>query len=220
MSEGPKFDAGRLRMLAVDLNETDARILERVAYQLDIEAKRYEESEKLQEIGKSAMESIAEMVAALDCDYERLEELREMRDTFKASTGKRDDIDAQRLWDAQYDEEADELVELEKAAGECKDRDEANERIQQDPLSLQVRSGWYTPGNRSDSSDHEPAEEFEILLSTGGPATRIIGELDESGEPTRARLQAQDWGTVWTDYVQADQDTLLSYCRCFYFGEG
>ncbi len=55
---------------------------------------------------------------------------------------------------------------------------------------------------------------------TGGPATRIIGELNEHGEPTRARLQVQDWGTPWTDYRGGDQETLLTYARCFYFGEG
>ena len=58
-----------------------------------------------------------------------------------------------------------------------------------------------------------------ILLGTGGPATRIVCELDD-GEPTRARLQAQDWGTPWTDYIGGDSETLLTYCRCFYFGEG
>jgi hypothetical protein len=41
-------------------------------------------------------------------------------------------------------------------------------------------------------------------------------------EPTRARIQAQDWFTQWTDYMgdAISQDDLLIYCRQFYFGEG
>ena len=96
-----------------------------------------------------------------------------------------------------------------------KTREEAREEIEQDPLSVQVRSGWYGPGE-----DPGAPEEFEILLATGGPAVRIIGELDQYGQPTRARLQSQDWGTPWTDYLGADRDVLLAYCGVFYFGEG
>lgn len=98
------------------------------------------------------------------------------------------------------------------------DEDEARERIQEDALSVEVRSDWYTPGCGADDNARKPAE-FQILLCTGGPACRIIGELDEHGEPDRARIQHQDWGTPWTDYFDTDSDTLLAYCRCFYFGE-
>ena len=94
-------------------------------------------------------------------------------------------------------------------------REEARKEIEQDPLSVQVRSGWYSPGEEPGSP-----EEFEILLATGGPAVRIIGELDQYGQPTRARLQSQGWGTPWTDYLGADMATLLTYCGVFYFGEG
>jgi hypothetical protein len=61
--------------------------------------------------------------------------------------------------------------------------------------------------------------QFVILLSTGGPASRIQGELS-NGEPRRAWLEVQDWGTPWTQYFGIKQDTLLAYARCFYFGEG
>lgn len=101
-----------------------------------------------------------------------------------------------------------------RSVKEYPDEDDARQRINEDALSVQIRSGWYTPGETP-----EP-EEFEILLSTGGPATRIIGELDESREPYRARLQCQDWFTPWTDvYIQDATDTLLDYARCFYYGE-
>lgn len=97
------------------------------------------------------------------------------------------------------------------------ERDEDRERIREDPLSVQVREGWHNPGE-----DGEVVE-FEILLGTGGPATRIIGDLNGHGEPVRAVMQSQDWGTLWTtlhNTTEDERDLLLDYCRCFWFGEG
>lgn len=101
---------------------------------------------------------------------------------------------------------------------ESKDEDEqekAREEIQEDPLEVSIRSGWYSPG-----SEHE-AEEYLILLCTGGPAVRIIGELGAHNEPETARLQYQDWFTPWEEYVleHEEYETLLTYARQFYFGD-
>lgn len=96
-----------------------------------------------------------------------------------------------------------------------KAREAAREEIEQDPLSVQVRSGWHSLGE-----DPGAPDEFEILLATGGPAVRIIGELNQYGDPTHARLQTQNWFTPWTDYVAAERDVLLTYCAVFYFGGG
>ena len=93
--------------------------------------------------------------------------------------------------------------------------DAARQTIDEDPLSVEVRCGWYSPGA---AEEHRDPEEFCILLGTGGPATRIIGTLLH-GEAESARLQAQDWGTPWTDYRGADEAVLLDYARCFWFGE-
>jgi hypothetical protein len=94
-------------------------------------------------------------------------------------------------------------------------REEAEQTIHEDPLSVEVRSPWYTPG----SEPGEP-EEFMILLCTGGPACRIIGKLDQHGEPETARIEYQDWGIPWTEYrLNRDKEkTVLTYCRQFYFG--
>lgn len=81
------------------------------------------------------------------------------------------------------------------------------------PLSVEFRSGWVT--NRKDM---EP-EEFMILLSTGGPALRIVGSIDNHGIPSDCALEYQDWGTPWTEYFGVDHDLLQTYCECFYFGE-
>lgn len=159
--------------------------------------------ESLKETGRGAAAAIVGMVAALECDYDRLDELRALKE------------DAQPNDTAMDADDVEELAELEAAAGECKDREEAETRIQEDALSVEVRSDWHTP--------HDVAEapfEFKILLTTGGPAVRIMGELDEHGQPDRAWLEVQDWGTPWTRYFDIEQDTLLAYARCFYFGEG
>jgi len=96
------------------------------------------------------------------------------------------------------------------------EREQAQQEIQEDPLSVEVRSGWYTPGE-----EHEPAE-YMILLCTGGPACRIIGDLGSHNEPENARIEYQDWGTPWTRYnedTQEDREAMLTYARQFYYGE-
>lgn len=159
-----------------------------------------EEPDYAKEQAQAQYESICEMVAALDVDYDRLEELRTERDGLTE--------EELRDWP-----DSGELSEMEDAAGDCKSQDDAQERIQEDPLSVQVRSDWVNPGE-----DMEACE-FEILLCTGGPAVRIRGELDDFKEPISARIEHQDWGTQWTPYHGAEQATLLAYCQQFYFGE-
>jgi hypothetical protein len=165
--------------------------------------------EQLQEIGACAYSCIEEMVAALECDYDRLEELR----------GERDDYESGPIlagvpvkWAEQYPDEAAELAELEAAAGDCESREDAEQRITEDPLSLEFRSGWVT--NR----DEMEPEEFCLLLSTGGPAVRIVGEIRD-GQAHNPRLEAQDWFTQWTEYRGYETSVLETYCNCFYFGE-
>jgi hypothetical protein len=175
-----------------------------------------EQKQELQDIGKSAYNAIAEMVAALDCDYDRLEELREERDNYTIDEDEDEEApdgpgyanDAE-AWAGENADDAEELKALEEAAGECESREDAIERIMEDPLSLRIF------GERVNGEWE--ADRFEILLSTGGPATRIMGELDSNNEPCHAYLEAQDWGTQWTEYFGGERDTLLAYCRCFCF---
>lgn len=152
--------------------------------------------------------SVAAMVAALNVDYDRLEELRdELADLTKTPR-----LRAEQEW---RKENGNELAQLEADAGECKDADQARERIQEDALDVQYRSTWQSVG------EELKAYEFSILLCTGGPAVRIIGELNEHMEPYRTWIEYQDWGTSWMmlDSTHYSQDTLLEYCQCFYFGE-
>ena len=151
---------------------------------------------ELKKIGMGAMDSIRGMVEALECDYERLEELREEKSA------------------AEFPEDNSELNDLQMAAGECTDRDDAEKRIQDEAISVEYRSGWSTSPN-----DMVP-EEFCILLTIGRPGVRIIGDLNEDGEATSACLEVQDWGTRWTEHIVNcdDYDAIMSYCRCHYLG--
>lgn len=179
-------------------------------------AEKKTDAENLQEIGRNAYASIEAMVDALHCDYDRLEELTDEREALvdDVETAEGDDKAEAETALASWDEvDGEELTALKALAGDCNSEDEARERIQEDALSIEVRSGWTPLG------DTLTADEFMILLSTGGPATRIVGEIDEYGEPRRAWLEVQDWFQPWTRYFNAEQDVLLAYAQCFYFGE-
>lgn len=147
---------------------------------------------------------------------------------------------ARRQGQAQFDS-IKEMVEALNAAHESEDVtsgaiDKAREAIQDDALSIQVRSGWYQPG--ASDEDRSPAE-YEILLCTGGPACRIVGRLSEHGEPETAQMEVQDWFQPWTpirpvagmtgskgskrDPLRPTYDSepvMLEYARCFWFGDG
>lgn len=98
--------------------------------------------------------------------------------------------------------------------------EDAEQAIRDDPLSIQVRTDWH---DVVAAPDETPATEFNILLCTGGPAVRLIGELTTYGEPDSVRVEVQDWGTPWTELrglTEEEEAALLSYCRVFYSGEG
>jgi hypothetical protein len=108
--------------------------------------------------------------------------------------------------------------ELCKAMDIEPERSESGEQaILEDPLSVMVRDGWRSPSGQVD----EGPEEYEILLSTGGPATRIIGKLNKYSEPETASLQVQDWFVPWQEWRGEgfSEETLLTYARCFYYGD-
>ena len=94
--------------------------------------------------------------------------------------------------------------------------DGARERSEQDALCVEVRSDWHSPSE----DGNKAGGEYNILLTTGGPAARIIGDY-ESGQPTTARFEFQDWFTPWTAaHTTTEQNAvMLEYAQCFYFGE-
>lgn len=106
---------------------------------------------------------------------------------------------------------------------EYTDVDAVRERAQESALSVEVRGPWHVPG----SDGGARLDEYRILLSTGGPALQIVGEIGDHGEPDgEPTMQIQDRGTPWTDYYPdtaraADDwdDALGWFVGCFYFGE-
>jgi hypothetical protein len=109
------------------------------------------------EQAKAQMSYINNCVAALGCDYDRLAELKSSEKS---------------------DKENDELNDLETAAGEYESREDAERAIYETPLSIEVRSDWQNIG------EELVATNFTILLCTGGPACRIVGELDDKNTRT------------------------------------
>ena len=107
-------------------------------------------------------------------------------------------------------------------------QDEIRESVLNSALSVEFRSGWYS--SPESIADLKP-EEFKILLSWGGPACRIIGNLDQYSQPTDIEIQYQDWGTPWESLqlnphyaglnvnITDDIEALEWFCNCFYFGE-
>ena len=169
------------------------------------------------EQAKAQLESIVEMVRALDREA--------AAEDYAATLGREKCLGLL----ADYEDKPDDIDELRELVANGLgrdtlddddfefDEDEARERIQEDPLEVSVRSGWYPIG-----SDETAPEEFKILLCTGGPAVRIVGELDAFMQPFAARLQYQDWFTPWEDYHidnEEDEKALLTYCQQFYFGD-
>lgn len=167
--------------------------------------------DNLDEIGKGALSAIRCMVDALECDYDRLEELKDERSEWVSNDGGDDDEQERTVadWANEFPDEAAELAELEADAGDCSDADDARQRIEEDPLSIEYRSDW------QDNKDELVASEVCILLTTGGPAVRIIADL-EDGTISSPRLEVQDWGTPWTHYYEEGvADVLQAYCEVF-----
>lgn len=112
------------------------------------------------------------------------------------------------------------------------DHESAECAIRENALSVEVRSGWYDPNGHDQTLQDKPFE-YRILLCTGGPAVQIRGELSQHGEPITAHLEVQDWLIPWAMFypktnrvpydtggnVRNPKEILLTYARCFYFGE-
>jgi len=135
------------------------------------------------------------------------------------STSEQDTERAEEQAKAQLECIRELVAALEEAEADIGDRtgeerDEARQAIEEDALSVEVRSAWHEIDGDSDPG------EYCILLCTGGPAVRIIGRLDQYSEPESARLEYQDWFTEWQELILSSKDyaTLLTYAQCFYFG--
>lgn len=152
--------------------------------------------------------SITAMVAALECDFDRLEELRDERDTWVSG---HEDVfgDPAQEWRAKHPDDAAELADLEEAAGEHEDRDSALQAIHEDPLSVEVRSDWANLGETLNPG------EFRIVLCAGGPHVELQGDLQD-GEPCSVRVLYRGWNDSG-ELFDFDHDVVLTYCQQFSF---
>ena len=93
------------------------------------------------------------------------------------------------------------------------EREAAEQAIYDDPLEVDVRSGWVNVW----TTEFEPVE-YRILLCTGGPAVQLEGELDDRNQPYNVQLQHQDWFEPWqtVPLTAEDTETLLTYVRHFF----
>lgn len=97
---------------------------------------------------------------------------------------------------------------------EYHNEEETTAKILDSALSVEVSSGWVEP-----DVELEPTK-YRILLCTGGPAVRIVGEFNHYREPVTAKLEYQDWSTPWTEYPtnRKEDEALLQYAQEFYYG--
>lgn len=159
--------------------------------------------------------SITAMAAALDLDWDELAALRDERNLSPFASRVLAERKAQGAplapnpegwWEEHDGQAAEELAELEEAAGEYEDQDDAERAIHEDPLSVEVRSDWASPGEELTPS------EYRIVLCTGGPHVELQGDLDQHGEPCSVRVLYRDWGTSG-ELFDFDRDAVLTYCR-------
>lgn len=114
-----------------------------------------------------------------------------------------------------------EMIEARRAAEQADDdrkREDAEREIHESPLSVEVRStGWRSPGDQEAAKP----DEYRILMTWGGPAVQVTGDLDEYGEPENARIEGQDWFQPWTalELTEEEGEALLEFARCFYFAD-
>lgn len=101
-------------------------------------------------------------------------------------------------------DDAEELAALEEAAGDCANTDDAQQRIYDDPLSVEFRSGWVSYGGKMST------EEFRIVLCTGGPHVEIVGDCDLR----RVRVLYRDWGDSG-ELFDFDRDAVTQYVAYF-----
>ena len=131
------------------------------------------------------------------------------------------DTDRARQNAANWAETIAEMIRALAASPLDGDDTSAEDAIQEAPLTVEVRSGWYSFGAEPELI------EYQIMLSYGGPSLRITGRLGEYNEPETADLEYQDWGTPWTRYHPAHGEPLfnshnadvLTFAQQFYFGE-
>lgn len=167
-----------------------------------------------EQVALDTLAGIVELIGAYNTDWDEFDSLKSERDDWVSDHEDNYGVSTEaalEAWAFQHPEEATQLAEFTKTAGNYADKDAVETAVQEGHYGVQVRSAWVDQGTQI-SNDH--LEEFQITLAGGGPAVRIMGELGEHG-PTRAWLEHQDWGTPWTELVSRGTDAaaILEYSQ-------
>jgi hypothetical protein len=150
---------------------------------------------------RAQYDSVCLLLAAIDFEYMLHSEMVDVSENENLSEDEKEDA---KEW----------LLDNPKPFADIDNEDDAADRLLEDALEVQVRTDWHGFGD----TENQTPSEFYILLCTGGPAVRIKGELDEHGQPSRAWLEYQDWGTPWTDlYIKGSTYVLCRYAS-YYLG--
>lgn len=94
-------------------------------------------------------------------------------------------------------------------------QEEIREEMEQEALSVEVRSSWQSVGEEME------ADEYRILLTYGGPSLQIVGDLDQYKQPSSFKVQYQDWFKPWENMgLGVDEEKAVEWFLSFYwFGE-
>ena len=98
------------------------------------------------------------------------------------------------------------------------DKDPDNEDLMDElrdlALSLEVRSCWQSLGEELEQA------QYRIVLCTGGPHVEVQGDLDAHGEPCRAMILHQDWGSPLFEMTtsEPEKELMLWFAQSFYWG--
>lgn len=150
-----------------------------------------------------------EAPSLLECLFDELEGCAPRGLYFGAHPGDGSDFG---FW--MTEDDAQDLAELEEQAGDCESEEDARQRIEEDALSVEVRSGWVSPG------DYMAAEEYRIVLCTGGPHVELVGDIGMNGYAESVRVLFQDWFQGRQELIldPSEREAVLEYAACFYFG--
>ena len=93
--------------------------------------------------------------------------------------------------------------------GETLDHEQARDRLEEGPLSFE----------RLITDHRHESIQWEILLSTGGPASRVLVSTDYDGHIESAVYQFQDWFQPWTAAEDQDEELVKEYASLVGFYE-
>lgn len=125
------------------------------------------------------------------------------------------DNDADDLPDGceiETDEDGD-LISVEYDHCDYSSTEDVIDTVKDNALSVEVRSTWTT------NTESFEAEEFRIVLCTGGPHVEIRGNIGLHGQPEDPEVYSSDWFEGLQRFPLADYDALEWFCGLFYFGE-